>query len=513
MGMAKSGRAAGAWAVEHLGAGPGRPLERLAASLVLVVFVLAYPASPARAQAPVGPSVFYNVAYEGTVQFNTDGQDGCDFTPGEAGDFSCFQGPFHLSTTERWKATFPAVQLALSGASASAPAGGQQLVGSGETTDTYCADATGGCQPAHCAFSWSAPDPGAPDLMLTAQFSAPALLLKVDAPSHPDPASVTVSGGLCESAGPYAQLPDALRAITSIPISQLDTGSITREVNSHDPGVYELTPDCTAQAQAENSEVTSCSQTMLWNGTVTITPDCSSDAARVGGESQPPCIKEKQKQEAEKTAQYYAAQTPLDHFNYKVNCTGELAYGFNRSDPGAKGFCLALFATYEYDAFEQGAEQNIADDPPDPGFGHVARPRSPRLAHGGVLRRLLPATYRLLQREREVIGLSRAVMTAQDRATGALQALAGGSQAAGGDLAKQDRAVLGYAQQAVGLLGGQHRRALAAATELRRIAAAIHGPRSGRLRAGIRRFASRLVSQPAASADRLAAAALNGIGR
>lgn len=504
--MAKSGRAAEAWAVEHGGAGPRRPLQLLAASLVLVVFVLAYPASPARAQAPVGPSVFYNVAYEGTVQFNTDGQDGCDFTPGEAGDFSCFQGPFHLLTTEQWKATFPAVQLAASGASASAPAGGQQLVGSGETTDTYCADATGGCQPGHCAFSWSAPDPGAPDLMLTAQFSSSALLLKVDAPSHPDPASFTVSGGVCESAGPYAQLPDALRAITSIPISQLDTGTITREVNSHDPSVYELAPDCTAQAQAENSEVTSCSQTMLWNGTVTITPDCSSDAARVGGDSQPPCIKQKQKQEAEK-----AAQEDRDCVETENNVIHTIRLGTKNRFMFKLRAASASMAAVFYGL--ERASQAIADDPPDLRFGAVARPHGPRLRGLAALRRELPATYRLIQRYQQIAGLLGAVVTAQDRATGAFQALFSGDQAAGGDLAKQDHAVLGYAHQAVGLLVGEHRLALAAATELRRIAAAIHGPRSGRLRAGIRRFASSLVARRAASADRLAAAVLNGIGR
>ncbi|MGH2896127.1 MAG: hypothetical protein ACRDPM_23060 [Solirubrobacteraceae bacterium] len=504
--MARSVRAAGAWAVEHLGAGPRRPLELLATSLVLVVSVLAYPASPARAQAPVGPSVFYNVTYEGTVQFNTDGQDGCDFTPGEAGDFSCFQGPFHLSLTERWKATFPAVQLAVNGASASAPTAGQQLVSSGDTTDTYCADATDGCQTGHCAFSWSAPDPGAPDLMLTAQFSASALLLKVEAPWHPDPASLTVSGGLCQSAGPYAQFPDALRAITSIPISQLDTGTITRAVNSHDPGVYQLPPDCTAQAQAENSEATSCSQTMLWNGTVTITPDCTSDAARVGGESQPPCIKQKQKQEAEK-----AAQEDHDCAEIENNVIHTIPLGtksrFLFTLRQASGSMGGVFYGLEQ------ANQAIADDPPDVHFGAVARPHGPRLRGLKALRRELPATYRLIQRYQQITGLLGALMTAQDRATGAFQALSSGNQAAGGDIATQDRAVLGYAHQTVGLLGGERRLALAAATELRGIAAGIHGPGSGRLRAGIRRFASSLVSRRAASAERLAAAALNGIGR
>ncbi|MGH2888807.1 MAG: hypothetical protein ACRDNJ_04175, partial [Solirubrobacteraceae bacterium] len=117
-----------------------------------------------------------------------------------------------------------------------------------------------------------------------------------------------------------------------------------------------------------------------------------------------------------------------------------------------------------------------------------------------------------VQSERRIAGLEAAVMTAQNRATGAFLVVSNGNVGAGGALTAQDRAVLRYAGQAAALLHGQHRRVLAAAAELRGIAATAHGRDSGRLRSSLRRLAAAMAAGPGARADGLAAAALSGIG-
>ncbi|MGH3416598.1 MAG: hypothetical protein ACRDSS_09025, partial [Actinocrinis sp.] len=464
-----------------------------ASLLALALVVLAWSAPPAHAQGPVGPSVFYNVTYEGSATINGDGQASC-----AAEEEYCFNGPWHVTEIwSHWKVTFPAVQLSVVGATASAPAAGQELAWSVDSTDTYCPAGTADltdfpCQAEHCTGDGPAVDPGAPDLMLTAAFADSALVLKVDAPWKPDPASATLSGD-CGVAAAYPQFPDAFRAVTSIPVGQLDADTITRPVSSQDPGVYQLPPDCTAHAQADDSDITSCSESMLWSGTVTITPDCTSDAARVGGLAQPPCIKKKQKQEAQEAATQYGHDAQENHYTYKVNCTG-LAGRMTKMDEGGKGFCLAADATYEYDASEQQAEQQIADDPPDQGFAHVARPHALKVGGLAPVRRGLPATYRLIARYLQIAGLESALVISQNRATGAFQSLSAGNTSAGADLGRQDKAVVRYASAAAGLLIGQPRLATKASAELRRVAAGLHGRGAHRAASAIRRFAAGLVS-------------------
>jgi hypothetical protein len=479
----------------------GRPVGArrwiLCAGTLLAVAFAAPPAaaSSPSGQALVGPSVFYKVTYSGTAQLASDGQDSCDG--------NCFSGPFHVSATFQWTATFPAVALSVTGASASAPAAGQQLSGGGDETDTDC---TGGdCQAEHCTDSFSAPDPGAPDLSLAGQLSSSALTLKIDAPWRPDPASLVFTG-LCQAAGPYPTFPDAFRAVTSIPISQLDTGTITRPVSSYDSGAYQLPPDCTAQAQADNSEVTTCTQSVLWHGTVTLTPDCVSDAGRIGGLSQPPCIKKKQKDDAAKAAANWHEDYEFWNDAAKINCHG------SRSELKRR-MCLVDAA---YAAASLALELNaaaVADDPPDPNYTAVARPRPSAVRDLGKVRRVLPATYRLIQRYLQISGLAGALVTSQNRASGAFLAASNGDQTAGRYVAIQDQAVLRYAGQAVHLLAGQHRLALQASAELRRLTSRVHGRKSQRLISGIRRVASSLTSRRATMADRLATSALDGIGR
>jgi hypothetical protein len=474
----------------------------------LAALVLASTAPLAAAQsAPVGPSAFYDVTYQGSAQFSADGQDTCN------SDTNCFSGPFHISDVFNWKTTFRAVQLSASGASAAAPAAGQQLTGGGDSSDTFCDDpGSGDCTAQHCTGSFSAPDPGGPPLMLSGQLSGSALILKVDAPWQPDPSSISVTGGLCQAAGPYPQFPDALRAVTSIPITQLEGDTITRTVTSTDPGVYQLPPDCTAQAQADNEEATSCGQNMLWSGTVTITPDCTSDAARVGGAAQPPCIKKKQKDDARKSAAQYAQQEQEQAYVYKVTGCAK-GTGPDQYRDGAAGACSGTALARTYASVMAQREQAIAADPPAPGYTHVARPHPLKGKRLGTLKHRLPTTYRLLRRYLQVGGLVSAVVTAQNRASGAYQALASGNQAAGQYVALQDKAVVKYAGQAARLLAGQRKLARRARAELRRRASHLHGHRARRFARGMRRLASLVASSRARSADQLAASALKGIGR
>jgi hypothetical protein len=122
---------------------------------------------------------------------------------------------------------------------------------------------------------------------------------------------------------------------------------------------------------------------MLWNGTVTITPDCSSDAARVGGDSQPPCIKQKQKQEAEK-----AAQEDRDCVETENNVIHTIRLGtknrFMFKVRAASASMAAVFYGLER------ASQAIADDPPT---CSSARSRAPT-AHACAAWRRSDASYR-----------------------------------------------------------------------------------------------------------------------
>ncbi|MGH3419894.1 MAG: hypothetical protein ACRDOD_09930, partial [Streptosporangiaceae bacterium] len=258
------------------------------------------------------------------------------------------------------------------------------------------------------------------------------------------------------------------------PIPPQDVGKYSFTILARD---YSQVTDATACPFSGGGPDPSCMPKFQLFGKYDFTEVCPGKVAvGAGGAPTGTCFSDKKLKDAAQAAKDAAQQEQEDHYNYKVNCTGELAAGFNRSDPGAKAFCLALAATYEYDAFEQDAEQNIADDPPDSAYSKVAAPHAPPVNAVGKLRRALPATQRLLRGELQVTGLLGAVTTALNRSSGALLAVSAGDTAAARDMTRQQKAARSYAKQAARLLGGEHRLALKAAAELRRAVSSIHAP-------------------------------------
>lgn len=243
-------------------------------------------------------------------------------------------------------------------------------------------------------------------------------------------------------------------------------------------------------------------------------------AVSPGGTPAGTCYSDKRLEDAANAARRYAKEAKTYRFAYVVSCAGTNEWQhislsvFNAlGGKGDKIMCNRFRAQW-HEAERLAAHfREIAHDPPDARFTSVAHPRSPRVKGLASLRRFLPANYRLLRRDSQVAGLVGAVATSLNRVGGALLAVSQGDQAAAADLAKQQQAAHSYGRRAARLLRSRHRLALKAAAELRRLASGVHGPAAGRLRSQIRRFASSLASGGAAHADRLAAAALNAIGK
>lgn len=243
----------------------------------------------------------------------------------------------------------------------------------------------------------------------------------------------------------------------------------------------------------------SCTQEVSWTGTVKIEDEC---AKRV-------CIKEKAKEEAEAAAKEYAKETAEESYNDKVNCTG-WALKLTKKEPGGTAFCAAMGAKLNYDSFQAQHYRAIANDPPD-ARAAIPKPHPPHAKHLGALRRAAPAAYALIARYLKVVGLSGAVMSAQNRGSGAYAELTEGKAGAASALARLGRAEVSYAKRGSRLLRGQHRLARRAAAELRRIAPRPRRARSGQRAKAVRRFLAGIASKRAGRLDRRAAATLGGI--
>ncbi|MGH2885203.1 MAG: hypothetical protein ACRDPA_21270, partial [Solirubrobacteraceae bacterium] len=347
---------------------------------------------------------------------------------------------------------------------------------------------------------------------------APALTVaggSADAPSKFTAESATgVAPPGCNSAAQRdasvlgSILPGALTASGTLPAHALDEGGSYSAPVSSAQASPQAPSDCTASGQPATGTL-ACGSTLSWSGTVTFSPDC-----RKAGDTNtalPLCIKEKAKQDASQAAKFDHEMWKGDNWAYGVNCK---PHDFTEVGwmTGGAGACVGARLTLAREQSDYEHDTQIADDPPDSSYTSVARPR---LAHANELkklRRFFPATYRLMRRYAQIAGLVGAVVTAQDRASGAFEALSSGNEQAAGYLAKQDQAELGDASHAARLLGGQHPLALRAAAELRRRASGVHGRGAKLIAKNLRRLASTLTSKRALRADRLAAAALGEIG-
>jgi hypothetical protein len=451
---------------------------------VAVVIAMAVAGGPAQAQEPVGPAVFFKVVFKGSGHYVVNGAAECNASQ------SCWNGPIHQDLAlNSWTATYPAVQLGTSGASGSAAAGDQQFDASFEGTDTNCDDAsTGDCHNEDC-FATYASDPGAAPITLDGTAAGGSLNLRVEAPWHLIGTSLTC----LPIHMPDPVLPDAWRAVTSIPLSAFDKGTVTKAVSSGDPGAYQMPSDCTAEAQGDNSEVTNCIRTSNWSGSLTITPDCVSGTAT----GAPWCIKKKQKDDwAQSAKDWRSRQENLDNVATASEC---LKAGTANADPENKWNCAVQNVARGTAKSMAQADQQLADDPPDLNYDAVMQPSAVSIRKLGPLKKHARRFVALETRYRQAAALMRALLVSQNRATGAFLATAQGTDASAA-LAKQNAAVLLYARRAAKLLNGQSALAKHAAAELRP-----HGKRG-------RKLAGLLVTALARKADTRTAAGLAAFG-
>jgi len=288
-----------------------------------------------------------------------------------------------------------------------------------------------------------------------------------------------------------ASLPDATSAIADIPSTQMTPGSSFPVSSSNAPG--QVSSPCTGVGVPVSAN-SACTASLTWDGTITIAADCVT-----GNDSTAPlCMRKKQKDEAQKAADDYEAAHARDQESYQGLGCGPGASNFDSREVAFA--CAAISAKNIYDAQMASYYQQLANDPPDPNFGHVAKPRAVRLPKLRVLTPAAPAFTRLARAYARAAALVGAVVTAQNRASGALLALSHGNSAAAAALRAQDDAVRADATAAERILRGQRALALKAKGQLRRV-----GRHAGAV-------AKTVVSGQARRADKLALAALAGIG-
>jgi hypothetical protein len=288
-----------------------------------------------------------------------------------------------------------------------------------------------------------------------------------------------------------AALPDAMSAVVDIPSTEMTPGSSFPVSSSNAPG--HVTSPCTRVGTAVSAN-SACTASLTWDGTITIAADCVT-----GNDSTAPlCIRKRQKDEAQKAADDYAAAHGRDQEAYKGLGCGP---GASNADSREVALACAVASVKNvYDGQMASHNQQLANDPPDPNFGRVAKPTAVPLPKLGALTRAAPAFARLARGYAHAAALIQALVTAQNRASGALLALTHGDSSAAAALRAQDAAVHADATAAERILRGQRALGVNALRKLRRL-----GRHVGAI-------AKTIVSARARQADRLAVAALAGIG-
>lgn len=320
----------------------------------------------------------------------------------------------------------------------------------------------------------------------------------------PNPAKVEAENdvSVLESA-----LPGALTGHGEVPPEALAKSSSVSVPVSYSSAPAQVPEECSGTKKAINPYITNtgCSASISWSGTVTFAADCGAKNQAAN------CFDKKAKEEAQKALEELGPQAKDDRYSYKVNCGGINLDLSKMIDKGGGTMCILMKAAWKSDLRQERHLREVVNDPPSSAYTKVVKPHSARIERAGLLRRHFPASYGWLKAKLKIEALTGALMTSQNRSSGAAAALGQGDQSAAGPLARQDKAVLAYAKQAAHLLGRQQRLAKRAAAELRRVAGGLHG-RTRRLAPSIRKFAAGLVSKHASGADRHAAAALHGIG-
>lgn len=313
-----------------------------------------------------------------------------------------------------------------------------------------------------------------------------------------------------------ASLPGSLTAVAGTHSGSLAPGSSTSVSSANAPS--HVASSCLAVG-AHGTGDTSCSASLSWSGTISIT--CGEGTTRVKTKpstAAPHPVCSKEKHDAEKAAKLAGQEAKEFKYVYVVNCKGtntlqHIMLSVGNALSGFKKMCWLSHSQWKVNEDEAKHYKEIAKDPPDSGYGSVAKPHPPRLNGLQGLRSDFPASYKLMQSKLKIAGLLDAVTTSLNRASSALAAVSHGKQAAASDVAKQEQAARSYAKHAAHLLASEHSLAAKASHEWRRFASKLHGGPEARVAAAVfRRFAATIASKRSAASIKREIVAMKAIG-
>lgn len=314
-----------------------------------------------------------------------------------------------------------------------------------------------------------------------------------------------------------ASLPGSLTAVADMQSRSLAPGSSTSVSSSSAPS--SVSSSCIAVG-AHGTGNTSCSASLSWSGTISITCGKGTETGVTKpSTSGPRPVCSKEKHDAAKAAKHAGQEAKDFETVYVVNCSGtnklqQIMLGVGNALTGFKKMCWESHSQWHVDAQEAKHYKEIAKDPPDRSYGAIASPHPPKLKGLQGLRRDFPANYKLMRSELRVAGLVGAVTTSLNRASTALSAVSEGEQAAASDVTKQEQAARSYAKHAAQLLASEHRLATKARDEWRRFASSLHGGLKARVAAAVfRRFAATLASKQSAAVTKREIVALKALAR
>ena len=253
----------------RLGAGAGLRLGQRALVAACVAVGLAL--VPAAASADLSAKL--KVSYDGSGSLTENAQmQPCNH--GSSDFNSCYYNTASSQTVlHGWHATYDPLTINGQAGSSTAPVSAQSLDWTIHTvSDFHNTDASN--HHADCTLDFAV-DPAEGPLALTASASGDGVKFEAEAPWQPTPA-----GDASCFADNFAYdfpTPDArsgLKAVKTVPFSQLEQATTEVPVSIGDPGVTQLGQDCTAAAHADNSDTTECDRQFNWTGKLNIEVIC-----------------------------------------------------------------------------------------------------------------------------------------------------------------------------------------------------------------------------------------------
>lgn len=251
---------------------PRRPAGRTHASAVALACFVALLASPPAMAAGPSLSAKLKVSYDGSGSLAEHAQmQSCDTSNSNSN--SCFYGsPTSETALHGWHATYDPLTVNGQAGSSTAPVSAQSLDWSIHTvSDFHNGD---GNHHADCTLAFAV-DPAEGPLALTASASGDGVKFEAEAPWQPTPAGdPSCFGNNFAYDFPTPDARSGLKAVKTVPFSQLEQATTEVPVSIGDPGVTQLGQDCTAAAHADNSDTTECDRQFNWTGKLNIEVIC-----------------------------------------------------------------------------------------------------------------------------------------------------------------------------------------------------------------------------------------------